>query len=394
MSPITPRTTITTALAASLVLGAAPAMAQVEGATVIAHQTVTPGLQQALPTAPALTWVVQPGETLGQIAARTGTALPTIAGANGLGSNGAVRVGQVLAIPAPTRLIAAAAAPSRVHVVSKGDTLYSLARQYGTTVMAIMEANGLNSTLIPVGRQLTIPGAAASAPQAAPGGTYTIRTGDTLSGIARRNGTTVAALMQANGLKSTVIYAGRQLKLPGGSTAAPATSAPATSGPATLVSNTFLHYTYPQATVDAANVNKAALLAAPVPSRNQMREMVRSTALSMGVNPALAMAIAFKESGFNHTAVSPANAIGTMQVIPSSGEWAAKMVGRPLNVLDPQDNVTAGVAIIRQLVRSQPSLDVAIGSYYQGAGSIARNGMYADTKSYVAGVKSLMAQFG
>lgn len=146
--------------------------------------------------------------------------------------------------------------------------------------------------------------------------------------------------------------------------------------------------------MDAANVNKAALLAAPVPSRNQMREMVRSTALSMGVNPALAMAIAFKESGFNHTAVSPANAIGTMQVIPSSGEWAAKMVGRPLNVLDPQDNVTAGVAIIRQLVRSQPSLDVAIGSYYQGAGSIARNGMYADTKSYVAGVKSLMAQFG
>jgi len=214
--------------------------------------------------------------------------------------------------------------------------------------------------------------------------------GDTLSGLAARHGTTVAALMAANQLTSTTIYAGQTLILPGaGAAPAPAPSAPTPQ----LVPSTFLHYTYPQATVDAANLNKATLLAMSVPSREQMRQIVRDTAVSMGVDPALALAIAMRESGFDQRAVSPANAIGTMQVIPSSGTWASTLVGRQLNLLDPYDNVTAGVAILRQLVRTSSSLDIAIASYYQGAGSVARNGMYADTRAYVAGVKSLMAQF-
>ena len=146
--------------------------------------------------------------------------------------------------------------------------------------------------------------------------------------------------------------------------------------------------------MDAANANKAALLAVGVPSREEMRSLVRSTATAMGVDPALALAIAMKESGFNHASVSPANAIGTMQVIPSSGVWASDLVGRELNLLDPRDNVTAGVAIIRQLVRTSSSLDIAIASYYQGAGSVKRNGMFSDTRSYVSGVRSFMTQFG
>ena len=68
-------------------------------------------------------------------------------------------------------------------------------------------------------------------------------------------------------------------------------------------------------------------------------------------------------------------------------------MGRQLNLLNPKDNVVAGVAIIRQLVRTAPSLDVAIASYYQGYGSVTRNGMFSDTKQYVAGVKANMATF-
>ena len=82
-----------------------------------------------------------------------------------------------------------------------------------------------------------------------------------------------------------------------------------------------------------------------------------------------------------------------MQVIPSSGEWASQMVGRKLNLLDPQDNVTAGVAIIRHLQRTSSSLDIGIASYYQGAAGVKRNGMYPDTKQYVAKVKRYMQQF-
>jgi soluble lytic murein transglycosylase-like protein len=113
----------------------------------------------------------------------------------------------------------------------------------------------------------------------------------------------------------------------------------------------------------------------------------------MGVDPSLALAFAWQESGFNAQAVSPANAIGAMQVIPQSGEWASDLVGRHLNLLDPYDNVTAGVAIIRALVSTSDSEENAIAGYYQGQTSVSRYGMYPDTKDYVAAVKANQALF-
>ncbi len=347
MSPLPARMSLSAAIAAGTVATSAVPAIAVDGATALdarglaRHAPVAPasGAPVAVPAPPAapasMTYQVQPGDSVWAIAQRTGTPVRTIVEANGLGADALIRVGQMLTIPSPAT--AAPAAPSPVVT--------------------------------------------AAAPR-----THAIVRGDTLSGIAARHGTTVATLMSTNSLTSTVIFPGQVLRV----TATPTTPA----GTPQLVPSTFLHYTYPAATVSAANANKAALLASGVPSREAMRTMVRSTATSMGVNPALAMAIAMKESGFNHASVSPANAIGTMQVIPSSGVWASDLVGRKLNLLDPQDNVTAGVAIIRQLVRSSSSLDIAIASYYQGAASVRRNGMYSDTRSYVAGVNAYMTQFG
>ena len=82
-----------------------------------------------------------------------------------------------------------------------------------------------------------------------------------------------------------------------------------------------------------------------------------------------------------------------MQVIPSSGAWASDLVGYDLNLLNPRDNIVAGVVIIRQLQRSASSLDEGIAAYYQGLGGVRRNGMYPDTVQYVQRVKSSMAQF-
>ena len=76
-----------------------------------------------------------------------------------------------------------------------------------------------------------------------------------------------------------------------------------------------------------------------------------------------------------------------MQVIPAAGQWASDLVGRKLNLLDPQDNVTAGVAIIRALHRGAPNEDIAIAGYYQGQYSVSIHGLYADTVIYVAGIK-------
>jgi soluble lytic murein transglycosylase-like protein len=114
----------------------------------------------------------------------------------------------------------------------------------------------------------------------------------------------------------------------------------------------------------------------------------------MGVEPSLALAFAHQESGFDQRAVSPANAIGTMQVIPSSGQWASDLVGRKLNLLDPYDNATAGVAIIKRLIATSKDQDTAIAGYYQGQYSVSKYGMYDDTKAYVAAIKAHQKNFG
>ena len=231
------------------------------------------------------------------------------------------------------------------------------------------------------------------APAPASSGSYTIKSGDTLSGIAARNGVRLSDVLSANRLTmSSIIYPGQKLVIPGASTIAPASSTPATTTP--LVPSTFLGFSYPAAVVSSANQNKALLNASPVPTRQQMKSIVADTARRMGVDASLAMAFAFQESGFNQRAVSPANAIGTMQVIPSSGEWASDLVGRKLNLLDPYDNATAGIAIIRQLVRTSPDLDNAIAGYYQGQYSVSQNGMFEDTKAYVAAIKANQQLFG
>jgi LysM repeat protein len=115
-----------------------------------------------------------------------------------------------------------AEAQQAIYTVRTGDTLFGIALQYNTSVAAIMQANGItNANLIYVGQQLAIPSgsAAPSSPPAQPGTggvVYTVRTGDTLFGIARRYGVGLQILAQANGIVNpSLIYVGQQLTIPG-----------------------------------------------------------------------------------------------------------------------------------------------------------------------------------
>lgn len=362
----------------------------------------------ATPAHADVRYTVQRGDTVSHIAARTGVSIASIAAANALANPSYIRAGQVLTIPtgrpaattpAPAAPAAPAPAATTSYTVVRGDSLSRIAARYGTTVAALATANRIaNPSLIRIGQVLTVPskGSAPTAPAApvpapapavAPPSTsttasYTVARGDTLSGIAARYGTTVAAIQSANGLgRSTLIRIGQVLAVPVTATATP------------LVGSTFAGRTYPAVVVAAANANRATLLAIGVPTKEQIRALVVSTATSMGVDPSLALAVSFQESGFDHSQVSPANAIGAMQVIPSSGQWASDLVGRDLNLLDPRDNVTAGVAILRSLLRTSPDLSTAIASYYQGASSVQHNGMFSDTKVYVANVRALIPRF-
>ena len=105
------------------------------------------------------------------------------------------------------------------YVVCRGDTLFSIARRFGTTTGAIAQANGLsNPRYIRAGQRLLIPGdySACVPSSTAPGATvYIVRRGDTLYSIARRYHTTVAAIAWANGIANPHrIWVGQRLIIP------------------------------------------------------------------------------------------------------------------------------------------------------------------------------------
>ncbi len=169
------------------------------------------------------TYTVRRGDTLSGIAARNGTTVAAIMQANGLRSY-IIYSGQRLVIPGGSSTASSGTnqtGSSQTYTVRRGDTLSGIAARHGTTVAAIMRANGLGSTVIYSGQRLVIPGTSGNAASSGTSGStgtgqsYTVRRGDTLSGIAARHGTTVAAIMQANGLGSTVIYTGQRLVIPG-----------------------------------------------------------------------------------------------------------------------------------------------------------------------------------
>ncbi len=107
--------------------------------------------------------VVTRGSTLSHIALRYGVSVSSIVAANGIADASRIFAGQRLTIPG-TRVArgrnAPAAVKPRVHVVTRGSTLWHIARRYGVTVPAIVAANGIaNPSHIFAGQRLTIPGA-------------------------------------------------------------------------------------------------------------------------------------------------------------------------------------------------------------------------------------------
>ena len=211
-------------------------------------EQLTPGavlqIEREPPRPAHATHRVRSGDTLGALATRYGTSVRAIQAANNMGRRTVINIGQRLRVPTgrgsaaetapapePERAAPApraapepppaapAAAPARVaatHRVRSGDNLTDLARRYGTTVQAIQAANGMGRrTVIRIGEQLSMPGSGgAAATRAAT--THRVRQGDTLAAIARRYGTTVRAIQAANDMgRRTVIQVGQRLRIPG-----------------------------------------------------------------------------------------------------------------------------------------------------------------------------------
>lgn len=365
----------------------------------------------------AAKYTVVSGDTLGGIAHKLGVSLTEARSAAGNPSGDLIHIGQTLRFS--TGGGTQAAKPSggssntvaaSGYTVRSGDTASGIALRHNMSVSSFLSLNSLSSsTIIRPGQVLKIAGSASaqqpskapSAPGKAPAsaarqGSYTVVSGDTLIGIASKTKTPVNTLLRLNGNLSytSTLSIGQRIKTSGASGDSQSSGSsvnPTSSKP--LVGNTFLGRKYSAGTVNSANANKQSLLSVKQPSRAQMQALVAQTAREMGVSPSLALAHAFQESSFDMASVSPANAVGVMQVIPSAGQWAERLLGQDLNLLDPKDNVRAGVAIIRHHQNNSSSKEIGIASYYQGATGVKKYGMYPDTKRYVANIIALQNRF-
>lgn len=203
---------------------------------------------ESMPSPKETSWVrhtIRRGETVSSIASRYGVSQYAITEANNMRSSRIV-AGKTLIVPVPLdREFVQQSAPSKkeyaasnaVYVVRSGDTMWDIARAFGTSVSSLREVNSIGrGSRIYVGQKLRIPSSAArladkneisrgAAPAVASqsdsdsnetAATYKVQRGDTLWDIARRYGTTTSYLRQVNGLdKSGRIYPGLVLKVSG-----------------------------------------------------------------------------------------------------------------------------------------------------------------------------------
>lgn len=183
--------------------------------------------------------------------------------------------------------------------------------------------------------------------------TYIVHAGDSFYSIAARLGVSPLALANGNRLElTTIIVPGQKLILPVG------------------------------AKVNASSTVAAS--AAPVPADAVKSSLDRWSA-AYGVDPKLARALAWMESGFRPDVVSSAGAIGVMQLLPGTWKWVDEALLRTTTPRTYDGNVRVGVRYLRWLLDEfGGDVRLALAGYYQGAQAVRDRGLFDDTKRYVA----------
>lgn len=188
----------------------------------------------AEPAAPARSVTVQVGDTLYDIALAHGISVSDLIAFNDLDGT-LIHPGQVLQLDAGDKELE----PLTVEIV-RGDSLWSIARAYGTTAQAIADANGITlATVLNPGHRLVVPGQYAAGSRDVGGAvtqTITVQPGQTLWTLAAAHNTTVAAIMSANGLSSERILAGQRLRIVPGNEVAAGRAVTGSVSPAPTVS--------------------------------------------------------------------------------------------------------------------------------------------------------------
>jgi LysM repeat protein len=261
------------------------------------------------------------------------------------------------AVSAPGMRSASADEPEQ-HQVTSGDTLWAIAEKYGANVDELVRLNSLEfPDLILPGDVIQVPVTREAPP---PGGVYEVQPGDTLGHIAVRFDVALEELRTANGLIETdLIVPGQRLLIPG-----------------------------PEPAAEPETVRHP-------PQNADLEAMFAELAAAEGLDAGLVKAVAWLESGWQQDVVSPAGAVGFMQITPVTGEWLeAAVFGEPMNEdVSVYDNVKMGARYLRILMDVTGDEEKAIASYYQGYGTTLSGKIYEETKHYVELVKAVRARY-
>jgi LysM repeat protein len=317
------------------------------------------------------------------------SASSTTGGAAGDGDADSDETGAGTAVPAST-------GTSGVYVVQPGDTLSAIAARSGVSVDSLAAANGLDPTAyLLTGTVIHLAGSSSSSAgtmvpvsdtttttsTSGAGASYVVQAGDTLSAIAARSGESVRALAADNGLDPNhALLTGTVIRVSAGSAGSGTSADAAASQP-----------------VGATAQGTPTDPPYPTPERVSASE-VGSIASANGVPASLAAAIGWQESGFNNDLVSSADARGVMQILPGTWAWIQQSLnsgGPPLAPASAADNVRGGVLLLHSLLDATGGdQSLAAAGYYQGLPSVQQNGVYPSTQQYVNSVLALENQFG
>ena len=156
------------------------------------------------------TYTVKSGDSLWSIANRFNTTVAEIKRLNNLNTN-ALQVGQVLKLP--TGNGNTNNNQGNTYTVKSGDSLWSIANRFNTTVAELKALNNLNTNILQIGQILKLPTNTGNT-NINQESTYTVKSGDSLWSIARKYDISVSALPTSHNLTSTTLQVGQVLKLP------------------------------------------------------------------------------------------------------------------------------------------------------------------------------------
>jgi N-acetylmuramoyl-L-alanine amidase len=305
----------------------------------------------------------------GAFDARTADAVKAFQRAHGLVADGIAGARTLAALAGQGVPVARRQPSTRIYIVRTGDHLTAIADRFGTTVAALAKRNRLDpARVLLIGTRLRVPGArtapaATTLPSAratpiatrttAAAGTYVVRTGDNLTAIAARYGTSVAALAKRNGLDPRgFLLIGTRLRVPAAATSV---------GGATPV------------------------------SKDVIRASLDRWSSHYGVDPELVRALAWQESGFQNHVVSSAGARGVMQLLPVTMDFVqGVLLMQRIDGATADGNVQMGVRLLAHLLREwDGDLRLALAAWYQGSKAVRERGVYNVSEAFVANVLAL-----